>query len=106
MLRFLIYNLEKEDTEDYYLLAYLENEGITDKFIKMKELAGMDINNVIINSMNFWQNIMNNMIKEIRDNLKDGLINDTYDNRLQDSINNWNRNINKWSLINDADNYN
>ena len=107
-----IYNLMTlSKSIDHYLLNYIlfQLEEITDdeelvKFIKPYDFKLIKINGtldeILIESLNSWQNIELDFINKITDWINDETIKDTEDSALTNAIKNWHKHRGIWNKIN------
>lgn len=103
--------MEMAKSTDHYLLNFILFQlGIADDYTSLYEFAEAngfvirkfngDAKNLLLSSLNAWQNVEANIIYQISKDLSEHLIPDTKDNALKTALCNWIRCRGIWKTIN------
>ena len=93
LLSFLLKNL-KEKNDDMLLTPFLKDVEL----IRITDEE--DTETIIINSLNVWQKLMAKVVNKIEHYINAGIIIDTNDSKMMQSISDWKKSRGRWENIN------
>nr|5UL3_A Chain A, OxsB protein [Priestia megaterium]5UL4_A Chain A, OxsB protein [Priestia megaterium]BAA21631.1 oxsB [Priestia megaterium] len=100
LLKYLVYNLSPDKESQIILSDFLRMHSMEHILDNSKINVGDGSKENILNVMTNWQLIMEKLLRDVEADLNKGIITDSEDHRLHNTLKRWFSDMGNWSLIN------